>query len=66
MMSQVMQTKEAFEFIQSLTVDSAKDLPNPWNGAMIHTDGVVIVIEDWGYLTGKHLISIYDPSELQG
>jgi len=65
MISQVMRTKEAFEFLQSLSVNHVKDLPNPWHGSMIHTDGVVVVIEDWGYLTGKHLVSIYDRSELQ-
>lgn len=63
MVSQVMSVLEAVEFLHSLDEHTAEDLPNPWHGSKIETDGLVVIVEEWGYLTSKMLVSIFDSSE---
>ena len=63
MMSQVMGVLEAVEFIHSLDEYTATHLPNPWHGSKIETDGLVVIVEEWGYLTSKMLVSIFTDDE---
>lgn len=63
MICQVMPAHEAFQFIDSLSAEITKALPKPWHGTLIRMDGLVVIIEEWGYLTGKMLVSVWNATE---
>ena len=63
MVSQRMTDLEAVEFMHSLSPYEAEHLPNPWEGSKLEIDGLVVIIEKWGYLTGKMLVTIFEHDE---
>lgn len=65
MISQVMTDLEAVEFMHSIAPYEAEHLPTPWHGSRIRIDGLLVIIEEWGYLREKMLVSIFTKEEYE-
>lgn len=66
MIIQVMPRHEAYAFVADLDSQAAEALSSPWCGILFRMDGLVVIVEEWGYLTDKMQVSIWDEAEYDG